>query len=317
MAERPADSAAMGIEDGSTRPELERAPVELVAVGGVDRRLSKAERVWGREAVRKFTVVLVLLAVWQAGAALYNRPLSMPTASATFESLWENIKPDVKERSLKGVWDALAEAPLIGATARSLKLLAYGYAIGVALACVLSICATFTRIGRDVLETLTAMFSPLPAIALVPLALIWFGLGNPWAMIFVLAHSVLWPVALNMHAGFRSSGQTLRMVGRNYGLGPLRFVLLILIPASLGAIITGLKIGWAFAWRTLIAAELVFGSNGDQGGLGWFVFVAKNNLQPEAVFAGLLMVVAIGLVVENLIFRTVEVRTIRRWGVSH
>jgi NitT/TauT family transport system permease protein len=320
MAETPVQpvlgAAAMGIEGNSTRPELERAPLAPSTVGEVEQKLSKVERVWGKEAVRKFTIVLVLLMAWQVGAYFYNKPLSVPTALETFRSFWENVKIDVKEWTVKGVWEALGKAELVASTARSLKLLGYGYAIGVTLACTLSILATFSRIGRDVLETLTAMFSPLPAIALVPLALIWFGLGNPWAMIFVLAHSVTWPVALNMHAGFRSSGATLRMVGRNYGLGPVRFVFLILIPASLGSIITGLKVGWAFAWRTLIAAEMVFGANGDAGGLGYFVYTAKNNMQPEAVFAGLLTVVVIGLLVENVVFRTVENRTIRRWGMS-
>jgi hypothetical protein len=119
--------------------------------------------------------------------------------------------------------------------------------------------AMSTRAGRDLLETLTAMFNPLPAIALLPLALLWFGLGKG-SLVFVLMHSVMWPLALNAYAGFRAVPETLRMAGRNYGLGGLRMVLQILVPAALPAILSGLKIGWAFAWRTLIAAELVFGT---------------------------------------------------------
>ena len=104
------------------------------------------------------------------------------------------------------------------------------------------------------------MFNPLPAIALLPLALLWFGLGQN-SLIFVLVHSVLWALALNTYAGFLGVSETLRMAGRNYGLRGLRFVLLILVPAALPSILAGLKIGWAFAWRTLIAAELVFGAS--------------------------------------------------------
>jgi len=70
---------------------------------------------------------------------------------------------------------------------------------------------------------------------------------------------VLWAVALNTHSGFRSVSNTLRMVGRNYRLKGPRYIAKILIPAAFPSIVTGLKIGWAFAWRTLIAAELVFG----------------------------------------------------------
>src|SRR5690606_13354885 len=95
------------------------------------------------------------------------------------------------------------------------------------------------------------------------------------------------------------------------------FILKILIPAAFPSILTGLKIGWAFAWRTLIAAELVFGVSSGSGGLGWFIFENKNMLDIPKVFAGLLTVIIIGLVVENLVFRTIERLTIQRWGVQH
>ncbi len=106
------------------------------------------------------------------------------------------------------------------------------------------------------------------------------------------------------------------MAGRNAGLGRLRFAALILVPAAFPAILAGLKVGWAFAWRTLIAAELVFGVSSGGGGLGWYIFEHKNNLETANVFAGLLTVVLIGLVVETLIFRTIEAATVRRWGMQ-
>src|SRR5947199_186722 len=172
-----------------------------------------------------------------------------------------------------------------------------------------------SRIGTDFLETMTSMFNPLPAIALLPLALIWFGLGNG-SLIFVLVHSVTWAIALNTHSGFLSVSNTLKMVGRNYGLTGPRYIWKILIPAAFPSILTGLKIGWAFAWRTLIAAELVFGVSSGSGGLGWFIFENKNTLDIPNVFAGLLTVIIIGLVIENVIFRTIEKQTIGRWGMQ-
>ena len=194
-------------------------------------------------------------------------------------------------------------------------LLLKGYVIGLALAMVFTALAMMSRLGNDLLETLTSAFNPLPAIALLPLALIWFGLGDI-SIIFVLVHSVLWAVALNTHSGFRSVSNTLRMVGRNYGLRGPRFIAKILIPAAFPSILTGLKIGWAFAWRTLIAAELVFGVSSGQGGLGWFIFENRNLLDIPAVFAGLLTVIVIGLIVENLIFRTIERNTVQKWGTQ-
>jgi len=198
----------------------------------------------------------------------------------------------------------------------SLQTLVIGYGIGIGLAALLTTLAIGSRIGADVLETLTSMFNPLPAIALLPLALIWFGLGIG-SIIFVLVHSVLWAIALNTHAGFRSVSNTLRMVGQNYGLRGLRLVRLILIPAAFPAILTGLKVGWAFAWRTLIAAELVFGVSSGSGGLGWFIYENRNQLETANVFAGLFTVILIGLFVENIIFATIERKTIRRWGMQH
>ena len=123
-----------------------------------------------------------------------------------------------------------------------------------------------------------------------------------------------WVAAVD--AGFLSVSNTLRMVGRNYGLRGLPYVGRILIPAAFPSILTGLKVGWAFAWRTLIAAELVFGVSSGSGGLGWFIYENKNQLEIPNVFAGLFTVIVIGLIVENVVFRIVEARTVRKWGLQ-
>jgi len=209
----------------------------------------------------------------------------------------------------------LISGELPAATWYSMKILFQGYAAGLLLAGLLTAFASATRIGADLLEVLTAMFNPLPSIALLPLAMIWFGLGTG-GIVFVLVHAVLWSVALNTHSGFRGVSPTWRMVGQNYGLSDLGYVVRILIPGAFPSILTGLKIGWAFAWRTLIAAELVFGVSSGSGGLGWFIFESKNSLDIPTVFAGLLTVIIIGLVVENVIFRAIEDSTINRWGMQ-
>ena len=265
----------------------------------VARKLSVFELLWNGGFVRKSLIIVVLAAIWQAYGSYLDNPLLFPTFSDTIAALWEKVRDGT--------------IPMRAWT--SLKVLFMGYAAGIALAAILTVLAISTRIGTDFLETVTAMFNPLPAIALLPLALIWFGLGSG-SLVFVLIHSVLWPVALNTHSGFKSVSNTLRMVGRNYGLTGFSYVIRILIPAGFGAILTGLKIGWAFAWRTLIAAELVFGVSSGQGGLGWFIFENRNLLEIPAVFAGLLTVILIGLVVENLIFRTIERKTVLTWGTQ-
>jgi NitT/TauT family transport system permease protein len=279
------------------RPEIVRDQMAQFAV--VQKPLSALERIYNQVWLRKLVILAVLALIWEVYGRFLNNDLLFPTFSATVRAFAEAI--------LSGVLPARAWA--------SIKVLLMGYACGVVLAALLTALAIMSRIGTDFLETMTSMFNPLPAIALLPLALIWFGLGNG-SLIFVLVHSVTWAIALNTHSGFLSVSNTLKMVGRNYGLTGPRYIWKILIPAAFPSILTGLKIGWAFAWRTLIAAELVFGVSSGQGGLGWFIFENKNTLDIPNVFAGLLTVIIIGLVIENVIFRTIENQTIGRWGMQ-
>ncbi|RAU20539.1 ABC transporter permease [Paramagnetospirillum kuznetsovii] len=265
----------------------------------VERPLSPLTRLWNIPMLRRGVILAMLAVIWQIYAGLADNPLMFPSFSGTATAFW----------------DAVTRGTLLAKSWTSVQVLLLGYAIGVSIAFVLAGIAASTRMGEDLLATLTAMFNPLPAIALLPLALLWFGLGTP-SLLFVLVHAVLWPLALNASAGFSSVSETLRMAGRNYGLTGWRYIARILIPAAFPAILTGLKIGWAFAWRTLIAAELVFGVASGSGGLGWFIFENKNRLETDYVFAGLGTVIIIGLLVEGLIFRTIERHTIRKWGMQ-
>lgn len=283
------------------RPEREwpLQPVAAAAVAPAATWQDFGAGLWQRAWLRKCVLLAVLLLVWEGLARWQDNDLLLPTVLQTAKA-WV---------------DGIASGELLLRTQASLRVLLQGYALGIVAAFVLTTLATTTRLGRDLLTLLTSMFNPLPAIALLPLALLWFGLGTG-SLIFVLVHAVLWPLALATHAGFQAVPETLRLAGRNYGLKGLRYVLLILVPAALPAILSGLKIGWAFAWRTLIAAELVFGVSSGQGGLGWYVFQNRNELYTDKVFAGLATVILIGLVVESLVFQTLERLTVRRWGTQ-
>jgi NitT/TauT family transport system permease protein len=280
------------------RPEFERELPPLPAQLA-DIRLSLAQRVWQRDGVRQVVVLVLIAAAWELAARVAGNDLLLPGFLEASQA-W---------------WDDLRNGELLMLTAASLSLLLQGYALGVVLALTLSALAVATRPGRDVLVTLTSLFNPLPAIALLPLALLWFGLGSG-SLVFVLVHAVLWPLALATLSGFQGVPETLRMAGRNYGLRGLRYVLQILVPSALPAILSGLRIGWAFAWRTLIAAELFFGASSGQGGLGWYIFQSRNELLTDRVFAGLATVVLIGWLVERFVFDTVERLTVRRWGMQ-
>lgn len=262
-------------------------------------QLGAATLLWSIGPVRKAVVLICLALLWEGYARWQDNPLLFPTLTETLQAWVAGV---LNGRILVATW-------------YSIQVLLQGYLAGMLFAALFTAFASATRIGSDFLETLTAMFNPLPSIALLPLAMIWFGLGEG-SIVFVLIHAVLWAVALNTHAGFRSVSPTWRMVGQNYGLSPMAYVLRILIPGAFPSILTGLKIGWAFAWRTLIAAELVFGASSGQGGLGWYIFQHKNMLDVPNVFAGLLTVILFGLLVENLIFNTIEKKTVVRWGMQ-
>jgi NitT/TauT family transport system permease protein len=299
MISRPAPSAAAAKRVPPVRAEFEQNAEKPADIGDVSRALSPWERLTNNTLLRRLFILAVLASAWQLYAMWIQNPLLFPTFTEVVESMWRETKNGVlPDRALT-----------------SIRVLLTGYAVGVGCAIVLSVVAVTTRIGSDLLSTLTAMFNPLPAIALLPLALLWFGLGMP-SIVFVLIHAVLWPLALNTHSGFQSVSETLRMAGQNCGLTGLRYVTRLLIPAAFPSILTGLKIAWAFAWRTLIAAELVFGVSARSGGIGWFIFERRNQLETADVFAGLFVVIVIGLLVESLIFRTIENRTVRKWGMQ-
>lgn len=192
----------------------------------VERDLSLTQRLWQHGWLRKAVILVVIAVVWEAVARYQNNDLLLPTFLQTAAAFWEG----------------LVSGELPAKVGVSLVILLKGYLLGIILAFGLTSLAVSTQLGRDLLGTLTSMFNPLPAIALLPLALLWFGLGEN-SLIFVLVHSVLWALALNTYAGFQGVSDTLRMAGRNYGLKGLRLVMHILVPAALPSILSGLKIG--------------------------------------------------------------------------
>ncbi len=248
---------------------------------------------------RRLSVLVLLAIAWQIAALIKANPLLFPSFTETVSALFQSA----------GSEDLLSSA------ASSLLELFKGYTLALSIALVLVSLAVTLPFMRDVLQTLTAIFNPLPAIALLPLAMLWFGLGEA-SLLFVLVHAVVWPFSLAALAGFEQVPEAQRLVGRNYGLRGPRYILYILLPAALPSILSGLRVAWAFAWRTLIASELVFGVSSGTGGLGWFIYRNRNDLLTDRVFAGLATVILIGLFVEFAIFHLIERRTVERWGMQ-
>jgi NitT/TauT family transport system permease protein len=267
---------------------------------GAAATLQKALRALPRSFLARRLLILVLLAAaWQLAATLKDNPLLFPSFTDTVNAFFQSARSE----------------DLLSSAAASLVELVKGYGLALSIALALVSLAATLPFMRDVLQTLTAIFNPLPAIALLPLAMLWFGLGEA-SLLLVLVHSVVWPFSLAALSGFEQVPETQRLVGRNYGLRGLRYIFHILLPAALPSILSGLRVAWAFAWRTLIASELVFGVSSGRGGLGWFIYRNRNDLLTDRVFAGLATVILIGLFVEFAVFHLIERWTVERWGMQ-
>jgi NitT/TauT family transport system permease protein len=272
------------------------SPSVAVPARARERRLG-----WGRLPVwaRRTILLAAIVGIWQAYVSLSHvNPLLFASPRDVADALWEG-------------WH---EGTIARATWTTVKILAIGIGIGLVVAAVLTVFATLTKIGEDLLVLLTSVLNPLPGVAVLPLAILWFGLDTD-ALLFVIANATAWPIAINVSTGFRTANPTIVAVGRNIGLSPVRLVTDVLAPSALPHAISGLKTAWAFGWRTIIAAELVFGVAGGEGGLGFYINNAKTFLLIPQVFAGLVTIAILGVVFETL-FGVLERRTVVRWGMK-
>jgi NitT/TauT family transport system permease protein len=256
---------------------------------------------WGRlPAWFRYVILLVaLVGIWQAYKSFSD-----------VDDLLFSSPRDVAD----AFWTGWKDGTLARTTWTTLRILAVGIGIGALVAAVLTVFAALSQIGEDLLRMLVSILNPLPGVAVLPLAILWFGL-NTKALLFVIANAAAWPIAINLSTGFKTVNPTIVAVGRNIGLSSRRLVTDVLAPAALPYAISGLKTAWAFGWRTIIAAELVFGVAGGEGGLGTFINNAKLFLQIPQVFAGLVTIAILGMVFEAL-FGVLERRTVVRWGMK-
>jgi NitT/TauT family transport system permease protein len=254
---------------------------------------------WARlPAVIRYALVgATLVAAWHL-YAVHKGPLFVATP-------WQTVQE---------FWDGWSNGSLSDPTWATLRLLTEGIGIGAGIAAVMTAFATLSKIGEDFLLFLTAILNPLPGVAVLPIAMLLFGLTEK-ALLFVIANATIWPIAIAVSTGFKTANQTLVAVGRNVGLSRVRVITDVLAPAALPQAISGLKTAWAFGWRTIIAAELVFGVAGSSGGLGNYINNARQYLLTPRVFAGLLTIALIGVLFETL-FGQLERRTIVRWGMK-
>lgn len=256
-------------------------------------------KLWHDKAVRNIVYIVCFFGVWQFVAMLgIYSPLLFPSLGSIVSALAAE----------------LGGGQMLGRIGYSLRLIGMGIAVSIALAAALVVASTITEAVRDLLESIIALVDPLPGIALLPLAILWFGVGES-AVLFIMIHSVLWPVLLNIGTGFRAIPKIYLDIGRNIGLGRFALIFSVYFPASLPNILIGLRTGWARAWRAFISAEMVFGASGTSGGLGWDIYMKRSFMDIPGLYATLLVIMLTGIFVEVLLFRLVENRTVKKWGM--
>jgi NitT/TauT family transport system permease protein len=248
-----------------------------------------------REFLSKMVFILVAAILWELMRLIGGYPkLLFPGVGSIAIVLWTE------------------RVDIISKTLFSLKIIGMGLVVAIVLAMFGTFMSISGKIFAEIVTDSMAIMHPLPGIAILPVAILWFGIGIK-AILFVIVFSAVWPLINHFYTGFRSIPINQLEVGKNLGLAGWKLAMKVMLPASFPHILSGLRTGWARAWQASVAAELVFGAAGGQGGLGWYLYKKRFMMETPGVFAGMLIIVLIGIAVEYLIFAGVEKRTVRKW----
>ena len=197
------------------------------------------------------------------------------------------------------------------AIAVSMRRVLIGYAISVVAGMILGLGVASNKFLEETMGGLLVSLQSLPSICWWPLALLWFGL-NQNAILFVVIMGSLLSVTLAMEDGRKQMPKIYGMAGRNLGARGFQLFWHVLLPASLPFIVSGLKQGWAFAWRSLITAEMLYVSLG----LGQVLMMGRETSNMNAVIAVMILIIALGYIVDGLIFKSMERHLQHKWGLT-
>ncbi len=244
--------------------------------------------------------IVFILVAWQAAYSLELFPKLM------FPSV-----VDIGQAVAEG----FASEDLGSMTLYSMSLIVKGLIIGIVLAFVFSGLSILSKTVYSIYNMVVSMCDLIPGVALIPLAIMWMGIGEQ-TIILIVVHSIIWPMSRSIMDGFHSVPKIYIEVGQNIGLKGIAMVTGIYIPAAFSRILSGIKVGWARAWRGLISAEMIFGTTSSGAGIGWFIFMKRTNVDIAGVFAALVIIIIIGIVVEYGLFHLIEKKTVKKWGIN-
>jgi len=212
---------------------------------------------------------------------------------------------------LQSFWAGFADQSFWIAIAVSMRRMVLGYSLSVILGMILGLGVASNKFLEETMGGLLVSLQSLPSICWLPLAVLWFGLTEK-AILFVVVMGSLLSVTIAMETGRQQMPKIYGMAGRNLGARGFKLFWYVLLPASLPYIVSGLKQGWAFAWRSLISGEMIFVSLG----LGQLLMMGRDLNDMSQVIAVMILIVAIGYIVDGLVFRTIERRLQHKWGFA-
>lgn len=229
----------------------------------------------------RLTLPVLVLIVWQAGSTWGLIPAR------------KLAPPDVV---VQAAVELLQSGDLQTALAVSLGRALTGLAWGVSIGLLLGIVAGLSRLGEEVFDSSLQMIRTIPFIALIPLFIVWFGIGDPPKIILVAVASIF-PVYLNTYAGVRGVDRKLIEVGRTFGVSRLGIVTGIILPNALPGVLVGIRYAMGTSLLALVAAEQINAASG----LGYLIMNASNEIRTDIVIVGVLIYAALGLLVDFII----------------
>ena len=228
--------------------------------------------------------------------------------------IWSPVLLPAPIKVVEYLQSAIADGTLWSAIVITVRRLLIGYVIGLIGGVPLGLLSARWNVLHDTIGTLSLGLTTLPSVCWVPLALLWFGQSEA-AMLFVVVMGTLWSVVIATDTGVRHVPPIYRRAALTMGSKGFHIWLTVILPAAFPFIVSGMKQGWAFAWRSLMAAE-IFVTILTGFGLGQLLHYGRELNAMDQVIAIMFVIVVIGLLADKTFFAPVERLLHRRWGTN-